>query len=74
LFGTNFQSQFISNAGTGIFWQSFNGNYSSLQQINLAIIPNDFDSTSNVLAKIIQKSIFLKFLFILDAVNDFFIS
>jgi len=47
LFGTNFQSQLISNPGTGIFWQSFNGNYSSLQQIILAIIPYDFDTTSN---------------------------
>ena len=51
LFGTNFQSKYISNAGMGIFWQAFNGHYSSLRQIILAIRPKDFDSTSNTFNK-----------------------
>ncbi len=30
-----------------IFWDSFNGNSSTLQRLEMAIIPKDFDSTSN---------------------------
>ncbi len=30
-----------------IFWDSFNGNSSTLQRLVFALIPKDFDTTSN---------------------------
>ena len=37
----------FSAAGKSIFWDSFNGNSTSLQKLVMALIPKDFDATSN---------------------------
>ncbi len=39
-----------SNYPQRIFWDSFNGNSSTLQRLEMAIIPKDFDSTSNFIS------------------------
>jgi len=36
-----------SNYPQRIFWDSFNGNSSTLQRLVFALIPKDFDTTSN---------------------------